>query len=159
MSIAEASERWDRRRAKWRERIAHVTPMSLTLYPYEVLAITVGFLMGIPVLLGFARPESLVLLLPPLAYYVWSSLLVLGAGTVLWGLRKLNPPALASGLQLLGGCFGVYSLAVIKVAGFERGWAVSVAFFLLFILAWARALHFRRTTDIQVGASQVGNVR
>lgn len=154
MTVVEALRRWNRWRVRQRERIAYVTPSWLTLYPFEVLALAVAFLMGAPVLLGFARPESMVFLLPAVAYYAWSTALVLGAATIVWGLRRLQPPTLASGLQLVGGCFGVYALAVIAKAGAERGWAAAAAFIILFVLCAARSLHFRRTTDIQLAVSR-----
>lgn len=145
---------WQRLKARWRERLAHVTPDVLTLYPFEVLATTVGLLMGGPVLLGLARPESIVYLLPAAAYYSWSAALVIGAAIVAAGLKKTRPLVLASGLQLLGGNFCVYAVAVVKVAGWEHAWVAFTAFIVLWILSWARSFHWRRIVDIQLGAQR-----
>src|SRR5207244_3581493 len=101
------------RRARVREFVARHIPNALTNYPFEVLSSILGLLVGIPLLLGLAAPTSLVVMLPSIGYWAYAVALVLGGGTTAVGLRTKHPMVLASGLQLLGGSFGVYGLAVV----------------------------------------------
>lgn len=140
---------------RFRELAARVTPKTVVEYPFEVFVSALGFIIGIPLLTGLARPESLALLLPHLAYIAYGVALVLGAVTVAVALKRRHAGALASGLQLLGGSFAVYALAVVAVAGWVVGWAAFAAFFCLGLVTLIRTQHFRRLIDIQIGARRL----
>lgn len=148
------TRRYRNGRRQLREWAALHTPKVLTNYPFEVLVGVVAVLMGLPFLLGAAAPASLLALVGTVAFHVWAGMLAIGGLTVAVGLRvgdRPSPAVVASGLQLVGGCFGVYSLAVVAVLGFA-GWTGLVAYGLLCLLALIRATHFRRILDIQEGA-------
>lgn len=134
-----------------RDWIAAHTPSVVTNYPFEVFVAFVGFVIGTTLLVGLASPTSLALLLPTGIYLAYATALVLGAITVAIGLRKQHALILSSGLQLLGGSYGVYALAVVAVSGATAGVA-----FILFVgtalVCLIRALHFRRLVDIKKGA-------
>lgn len=144
----------DLRRAL-REKAAHVTPRTVVEYPLEVFVSFLGLIIGIPLLAGLARPESLALLLPPVAYIAYSLALILGGLTVAVSLRRDHAAGLASGIQLLGRSFVVYAFAVAAVAGWAKAWAAFACFFVLGIICLARAGHFRRLIDIQIGARRL----
>lgn len=157
MTGREANARWLKARARFRERAARFVPRVAVYYPFEILVCVVGFLMGLPLILGLARPTSLLLLLPAVVYIAYALMLVVGAATVAGGLRKQEHPlALASGLQLLGGCYGVYALAVVALSGWAVGWVTFTAFTILGLLCFARSSYFRRLVDIQTGAANLG---
>lgn len=134
-----------------------VIPGSVTNYPFEVMVGVIALLMGLPFLLGTTAPASLVALVGVVAFRAWAAALTLGGLTVLAGLRlpsRPNPLILAAGLQLAGGSFFVYALAVLIVLG-SAGWTGLVAYGLLCLLSMARATHFRRIVDIQKGATRL----
>lgn len=154
MTGREAARRWDAARRKLREQAAQLTPRVLTCYPFEVLAAVIALLMGLPFLLGTVAPATLVGLVGSIAFNVWAAALTLGGATVAVGLRigdRPSPLVVASGLQLLGGCFGVYAIAVGAALG-GAGLTGLTAFGVLCVLSWVRATHFRRVVDIQKGA-------
>lgn len=150
-----STSRWNGFRRSLREKIAHVTPRTVVTYPFEVLAACVSFIVGVPILAGLARPESLALLLPPVAYVAYGVALVLGAITVAVSLHRRRALGLSSGLQLLGGSFCVYAFAVIAVAGWSAAWAAFAAFLVLGLVSLIRSSHFRRIVDIQDGADRL----
>lgn len=150
------ADRWDARLTRFREIVAHYTPNVLTFYPFEVLATVVGLLVGISLLLGVVAPTSLALLLPDIVYGAYAVGLTLGGLTTAVGLYSKNNLVLAPGLQLLGGSYLVYSLAVLAISGFATGGVAFGAFVLLGLLCLIRASHFRRLLDIQKGAIDLG---
>lgn len=157
MTGEEAVRKYNSTRRKLREKAALLTPKVLTNYPFEVLVVVIALCMGLPFLMGAAAPASLVSLVGNLAFLAWSFALTLGGITVAVGLRvgdRPNPLVVATGLQLLGGCFGVYALAVIAAMGLA-GWTGLVAYGFLFLLSLVRATHFRRIVDIQRGARRL----
>lgn len=156
MTPRDVSRRWDASRRRLREWASRHTPKILTGYPFEVLAASVAILMGLPFLLGTAAPASLVALVGTIIFHVWAAMLAIGGVTVAVALRVADrhPAALAAGLQLAGGCFGVYALAVLAVLGLA-GWTGLAAYGLLCLLSFVRATHFRRIGDIQQGASNL----
>lgn len=143
------------RGAAVRERISRFVPKAITNYPFEILACLIALIIGVPLVLGIAAPTSLLALLPMAAYLAYCVALILGGATLAVGLRVRNAFVIASGLQLLGGSFGVYGLAVIAVSGVATGWLAFGAYCLLSLLAFVRALHFRRLVDIQEGATRI----
>jgi hypothetical protein len=152
-SRREVNDRWLRGRARLRENLSRFVPRVAVYFPFEILVAVIGFLMGFPLLTGLARPTSLLLLLPAVAYTAYAVALVLGSLTVALGLRgRQHPLALASGLQLLGGSYIVYGLAVVALSGWIIGWVGFTAFFILGLLCLARSSYFRRLIDIQTGA-------
>lgn len=155
-NIREANARWIRGRARFREWASHAVPSVAVFYPFEILALVVGFIMGVPILLGFARPTSLILLLPVVAYVAYSAMLVIGSLTITIGLRNRHPLVLASGLQLLGGSYIVYGLAVVALGGWAIAWGGFTAFGILGLLCLARSSYYRRLIDIQTGAATLG---
>lgn len=138
-----------------RERISRLIPKAITNYPFEFLAFLVALFIGFPLVAGIAAPTSLLALLPTVAYWAYCAALLLGGATLAVGLRLRNAFVIASGLQLLGGSFGVYGLAVVAVAGLASGWLAFGAYTLLSLLSFVRALHFRRLVDIQEGATRI----
>lgn len=140
---------WARRRAALRKSASRLTPNVVVYYPFEVFAGFVGFVFGFPLLLGIVAPTSLLLLLPAFAYWLYAIALVLGSLIVGIGLRKRNPFALASGLQLLGGCYFVYGIAAAVVMGISVAFAGLSAFVSFGAICLIRATHFRRLIDIQ----------
>lgn len=144
---------------RFRERLSRFIPYALTNYPFEVLAAFVGLFIGLPLLLGLAAPTSLVVLLPNVGYWIYASTIVLGASTIGLGLHFRNSMAVASGLQLLGGSFLIYGLAVVALSGFAVAWLSFGAYTIFGVLSWVRALHFRRLLDIQKGATSIRNQR
>ncbi len=147
--------RWDSWRARFRERIAHRTPRVIVDYPFEVFATTVGLLIGLPLLIGFAAPTSLVVLLPSAVYWIYAVMLFLGACTTAVGLRTKHSLILAPGLQLLGGSYCVYALATVAVAGWTVAWATFGCFGGLGLVSLIRSSYFRRLIDIQKGATKL----
>lgn len=147
---------WHQSRCRFRAHVARRTPDVVTLNPFESLVAFIGLLIGITLLLGIAAPTSLVLLLPKAAYYVYAVALCLGGGTVAYGLRGgMRPLALAAGLQLLGGAFGIYGIATIALAGWATAALALAAYGALGLLCLIRAQHFRRLIDIQRGARRL----
>lgn len=148
---------WDARRARVREWAARRTPKVLTNYPFEILAGVIALLMGLPFLLGTVAPASLIGLVGPIGFYAWAAGLTIGGATTLVGLRvgdRPNPMIVAAGLQLAGGAFAVYAIAVVVVLGLV-GWTAVSAYVLLALLSMVRASHFRRIVDIQKGARRL----
>ena len=150
------ADRWDVWRTRLREVVSHYTPHVLTYYPFEILATIVGLLVGITLLLGLVAPTSLALLLPDVVYWAYAAGVTIGGVTTAVGLYTKNSLVLAPGLQLLGGSYGVYALAVIAVSGFVSGGVAFGAFLILGLLCFVRASHFRRLLDIQRGATNLG---
>lgn len=135
--------------------IARATPKTVVEYPFEVFVSVLGLITGVPLLAGLARPNSLALLLPPYAFLAYAVALVLGAVTVAIALRKRHAGGIAMGLQLLGGSFSVYAIAIVAVAGWVNGWAAFAAFICLGLVTLIRTQHFRRIIDIQIGARRL----
>lgn len=153
----DVSQSWDAWRARCRERVSRIVPRSVMEYPFEVMVGIIAVLMGLPFLIGTAAPASLIALVGTVAFYAWAAALTIGGVTVLAGLRlpaRPNPLITAAGLQLAGGAFGVYSIAIVVVLG-TSGWAVLSAYVLLCIVSMIRASHFRRILDIQKGATRL----
>lgn len=138
-----------------REKVAHVTPRVLIDFPFEILATSVGLLIGLPLLIGLAAPSSLVLLLPAVVYWIYAVMLVIGAVTTAVGLRTGHMMILAPGLQLLGGSYIVYALATVAVAGWGIAWAAFGCFSVLGLISLLRSSYFRRLIDIQRGATRL----
>ncbi len=146
------TRRWKTLRASLRAKIAHVVPDVVTLYPFEVFVAALGLIVGVGLVLGLAAPTSLVMLLHNVMYWAYAAALLLGGGSVALGLKVRLPLALASGLQLLGGSFIVYAIAVIAVVGLTAGFMGAAAFTVLGLVCLIRASYFRRLVDIQRGA-------
>lgn len=151
--MSAAGARWNERRRRWREKAAHLTPKVLTHYPFEVLAAVISLLLGGPLLTGLATSQVLLALVGPVPFYAWASGLVLGAVTAGVGLKIHNALVVASGLQLVGLGFLIFSIAIFAVVG-GAGWANIIVFVCLGLLSLIRATHFRRVIDIQIGASR-----
>ncbi len=149
------ADRWDAWRTHLREMQARYTPHILTFYPFEVLATVVGLLVGLTLLLGIVAPASLALVLPSVVYWAYAVGVTIGGVTTAAGLWTKNNLILAPGLQLLGGSYGVYALAVLATSGFATGGVAFGAFILLGLLCLIRATHFRRLIDIQKGATRL----
>ncbi len=150
------SDRWDAWRVRCRETLAHYTPRALTYYPFEVLAIVVGLLVGLTLLTGVVAPTSLAILLPNVVYWAYAVGVTVGGVTSAIGLWTDNPLILAPGLQLLGGCYWVYALATLAASSFAVAGFAFGAFSVLGLLCIVRASHFRRLLDIQRGATNLG---
>ncbi len=149
----DAAEVWEHKMAYGRELLANLVPKALINYPFEVIASFLGLVIGLPLLIGLAAPTSLVVLLPSFGYWAYASALVIGGATAAVGLRTRHPLVLASGLQLLGGSYIVYGLAVVALSGFTVAWLSFGAYLAFGGLCMIRALHFRRVVDIQRGAT------
>ena len=148
--------KYDSHVLKFRERLARFIPDVVTNYPFEIFASFVGLVIGLTLLAGLVSPGSLTALLPLFVYWAYAVALVLGSLTVAWGLRKRHPLVLASGLQLLGGSYAVYALAVVAVAGWSTAFAAFAAFLGIALVCLVRSLHFRRLIDIARGATNLG---
>lgn len=159
MTIYDVNARWTRVRTKLRARAARHTPRLVTNYPFEVFATLVGLIIGLPLLVGLAAPTSLVVLLPTVAYWIYAAALVLGSATVAIGLKMPHPLVIASGIQLLGGSYAVYGLAVVALAGWAIAWSSFACFIVLGVVCTMRASHFRRLVDIQEGARRLSKGR
>lgn len=156
-ALADASRGWNGLRRAVREKVAHSTPTVLVMYPFEVFAAGLALIVGLPLLLGLAKPGSLVLLLPMIAYIAYAVSLCLGSIIVFVALARRHAYGLASGLQLVGGSYAVYALAVVLAAGWTTAWAAFAAFALLGLLCVLRSSHFRRLIDIKQGAQRLSS--
>lgn len=152
---ASVNRRWKGFRRAVRAKLARFTPTIVTSYPFEVFVTALGLIIGVPLVLGLAAPTSLVVLLPTFMYWAYAVAVILGACTVGVGLRTKHALVLAAGLQLLGGSFMVYALAVVAVAGWPSGFLAFAAFASLGLVCLIRSAHFRRLIDIQIGARQL----
>lgn len=135
------------------------TPRILTQFPFEVLVAVIAICMGLPFLIGTAAPASLLAIVGTVFFHFWAAALVIGGGTIAIAMRigeRPNPLVLAAGLQLAGGCFAVYCLAIVAVLGLP-GLTALVAYLALSLLSFVRATHFRRVVDIQEGAGRLGD--
>lgn len=148
------NRRWCEWRLRFRERASKRIPGIVITHPFEIVAATVAILMSVPALIGLSTSAALVALVGTVLFYAWAATLAAGAVALATGLRNLNPSLLASGLQLAGGSFAVYTLAVVAINGFG-GVIAGAAFIILALVALVRALHFRRLVDIQEGAKNL----
>lgn len=149
-----AAREWRRANRRFRALTARILPEVLTLYTFEFFVSFMGLLIGVPLLLGLTLPLSLIALLPTGVFHVYAAALVLGAATVAAGLKYRRPLALASGLQLLGGSYLVYGIAVLAVSG-SVGFLAFGMYACVGVLCFIRSSHFRRLVDIQLGARRL----
>lgn len=149
-----AAARWHAFRVRLRERVYRHIPAVVFTNGFEIVAVSVATLMSVPALLGLSTSAALIGLVGIVLFYAWAVTLALGAIALGAGLRSLNPNLLASGLQLTGGSFGVYTIALLAASGWG-GVLAGAAFVVLALVAWLRSVHFRRLADIQVGATRL----
>lgn len=140
--------RWRSWRRRMRAKVSRFTPQVVTCYPFEIIALLVALLMGLPFLIGVTPPAALIAIVGHVAFYAWSAGLTLGSITIAVGLKTTNPLAIASGLQLIAGCFAVYAIAIIAVIGLA-GWTGTVVYICLALVSLIRGTFFRRLIDIQ----------
>lgn len=151
--MSELNRRWCLWRVRFREQVAHRIPAIFITHPFEIVAAVVAALMSAPALIGLSTSAALIGLVGVVLFYAWAATLAAGAIATSIGLHTLNPTTLASGLQLAGGSFAVYSLAVVAASGWG-GVIAGAAFIMLALVSLIRALHYRRLLDIQAGAER-----
>lgn len=151
-AVGSARVRWDRMHRQGRKWLSRHTPVRLIEYPFETFSAFASLLIGVPIFLDFANPGSLMRLLPDWALFVYGIALLLGSATLACGLVRRQPLVMASGLQLLGGVWVVYALALTLSTNLQSAWAAFILFLGFGIVSLLRATHFRRVLDIQIGA-------
>lgn len=154
MTGRDVARRWEHGRRRLRERLSRHLPQVLITHPFEVVALVIAALMGIPVLLGLVESAALVALVGAVPLYAWATTLSIGSIVSAIGIKRSRPAVLASGLSMIGGSFLVYVLALVAVLGLG-GALGAAAYLLLGIISIVRALHYRRILDIQEGATRL----
>ena len=108
---APKSERW----------LSHV-PFALIEHPFAVFNAVWGLLAGLPILAGAVKPGSVTDLLPREFVVAWTSMMVLAALSIIWGMiRSRYSTTMARGLQLMGIVWFVWAIAVIAAQGPVQG--------------------------------------
>ncbi len=152
--LKDLNRRWQAGRVRLRERIYRRIPGIVFTNGFEIVAVSVAALMSIPSLVGLSTSAALIGLVGVVLFYGWALTLAFGAIALGAGLRRLNPALLASGLQLTGGSFAVYTIALVASGGWG-GVIAGAAFIVLAVVAALRSLHFRRLFDIHEGAKHL----
>lgn len=152
--MKDLNRRWKEGRVRLRERIYRHIPSVVFTNGFEIVAVTVAILMSVPALLGLSTSAALIGLVGIVLFYAWAATLAAGAVAIGTGLRNLHPALLASGLQLTGGSFAVYTIALVAASGWG-GVIAGAAFVVLAVVATLRSMHFRRLADIQEGVKNL----
>ena len=135
---APRSERW----------LAHV-PFALIEHPFAVFNALWGLLAGIPILAGVVKPGSVTDLLPRGFVLIWTSMMVLAALSIIWGmLRARYSTTMARGLQLMGIVWSVWAVAVLAAQGFVQGIPGALLLTFLAILCFLRGWYLRTRAAI-----------
>lgn len=121
-------------------------------YPFECFASILGLLLGITLILGSIRPESLFTLLPPLALLAYAVGSLAGAGTIFAGLvtRHKNPVLMAVGLRLIALLIGLYGVGVIAYSGWAQGGMAAIFFIGIALLAAFRSIYLRTNAEVSL---------
>ena len=104
-----------------RFRLIALTPTVCIEYVVELLLMFAAAIVGVTVLTGY-NTSTVSEALPPAVQYAYGIGLLLGAGTVAWGLAtKRYGTVVPIGLRLLCVILAAYVVAVLGVVGFENG--------------------------------------
>jgi len=119
--------------------------------PFEVFGAAFALLVGVPLILKGAQPDSIQDVLPDILVRLWAINLTFGAALTLFGLGKPSQMAEKFGLSLLSSACLVYAIILTYVA-WPQG-AVAAAIILAFsCAAWARRSSLSRVTTIREDA-------
>lgn len=139
------------------ERIVGRIPFALLEHPFACLMAVWGVVSGPPILAGYARPSSLVLLLPRPFVVAWTMLFVLASLSIAWGLlRRRYSTTMARGLQLLAVVCLVYAVAILSVAGWRDGIPGGPLLTVIAVLCWTRGWYLRTQAAILHRAKRTG---
>jgi hypothetical protein len=150
------------REAPKSERILSHVPFALIEHPFACLMALWGFLSGVPLVLGYAKPTSLTMLLPRGLVFAWAALLLVSAASIAWGLlRHRYSTTMARGLQLLGVICLVYAVCILGAVGWRQGIPAGPLLTAIGVLCYLRGWYLRtqaaivrRTTTYANGVEQ-----
>lgn len=135
--------------ASWRERIICRAPMPLLTQAHEVFIAVAVFLIGLGMIFGPVRPESVAGQVPHLISVGWAWDLFAGSAFTLWGLFRNYPRAEWSGQMFLGWGAGFYTVAIFLNVPFDLGAVVGGIFAALALVSWWRAFKISSAPYIQ----------
>lgn len=135
------------RTRRWRATVVRRLPVALMVYPFECFMALLGGLLGLSLLGGSIKPDSLFFVLPAYAVLVYAVSAVLGAATVALGLAKKAPIFMAVGLRLIALLIGLYGVAVVGYVGWRAGGFAALFFIGISVLAGFRAFYLRAEAE------------
>jgi len=124
--------------------IAH-TPTALLEYPLELMLVAFALITGTAMIAGVTT-STVAVALPYLVRLLYGIMLVLGAGTTIYGLwAERYGTALASGLRLIAAACAVYAVACLLIVGPFAAFSSIIAFLIFSGLSGWRAFLLRST--------------